>query len=111
MDLGPLRALTCVLVQDAFGVPATVTLPLSNPVTTTGVWVRALEEAQPFGTDLVRRDPRRVLAIPRTAVLDAVPRGTVILAAEMEGGPTRMWRVDGLERTEADLFRVIVVQQ
>jgi hypothetical protein len=98
-------------ILDAFGLPVTVTVPLGNPVGTTGVWVQALEEAQPFGTDLARRDPRRVLAIPRTAALDTIPRGSVILAAEVEGGPTRTWRVDGLERTEADLFRVIVVQQ
>ena len=108
MDLGPLRALTCVLVQDAFGVPATVTLPLSNPVTTTGVWVRALEESQPVGTDLARREPRRVCAFPRRTFA-SLPRGTTVVAPETADGATKTWRVDGIERTDPDFVRVILV--
>jgi hypothetical protein len=96
-------------ILDAFGLPILVTVPLGDPIRMTATWVRSLEETQPFGTDLARRDPRRVLAVPRTATLDTIPRGTLIVAAEEEGGPSRTWRVDGLERTEVDLFRVVVV--
>jgi len=118
MDLGPLRVLTRALTQATFGVPATVKVPWLSPdddpptqttVETTGVWVTPLDEAQPFGADFTRREPRRILAIPRTATLDMVPRGTLIEAAEEPGGTVRTWRVDGLERTEPGLTRVIVV--
>lgn len=118
MDLGPLRSLTRALTQAAFGVAATVTVPLLSPdhdppadftVETTGVWMTPAEEAQPFGADFSRREPRRILAIPITSTLTTVPRGTLIEAADEPGGTTKTWRVDGLERSEPGLMRVIVV--
>jgi len=118
MDLGPLRGLARDLVQTAFGVPATVTVyllctddapPAALVVETTAVWITPAEDGQPFGADFTRREPRLVLAIPRTATLDTVPRGTRIEAAEELGGDIRTWRVDGLERTEPGLIRVLVV--
>jgi hypothetical protein len=109
MDLGPLRPLARALSLSAFGVPATVTLPNDLPVETTGIWVQSLEETQPFGQDLGRREPRKVLAIPRTTALPVVPRGSLIVAAELSGESARTWRVDGLDRVEVDLVRVILV--
>lgn len=98
-------------ILEAFGLPITVTRPLPDdgPIVTTGVWVRPLVEEQPFGTDLRRREPRKVMAIPRDATLTQVPRHTTILAAEEAGATVKTWRVDGYDRTEADEFRVILV--
>lgn len=110
MDLGPLRTLALELNLAAHGVTATVTRPApdSTPVTTTGIWHTApLEEQRPVGTDFQRRDPRRVLALPRSA-LATLPRGTTIVAPETIGGDDKTWTVDGLERVEGDTWRAIV---
>jgi hypothetical protein len=109
MDLGPLRALTRELTQATFGVRATVTPPSAAAVETTGVWMTPAEEPQPLGSDFSRREPRRILAIPITDTLETVPRGTLIEAADEPGGTTKTWRVDGLERSEPGLMRVLVV--
>lgn len=109
MDLGPLRVLTRELTQAAFGVSATVTPPSAAAVETTGVWMTPADEPQPFGADFSRREPRRVLAIPITDTLTTIPRGTLIEAADEPGGTTKTWSVDGLERSEPGLMRVIVV--
>jgi hypothetical protein len=96
---------------DAFGVPITVTRPApeNTPVATTGIWQAApLLEEPPYGQDLQRRDPRRVMAIPRDTVLTHIPRGSVIVAPEQLGGTARTWHVDGLERMAADEMRVIL---
>lgn len=98
-------------IQGAFGVPITVTVPSGSPVLTTGTWTQPLDETPPHGQDLTRRDPRKVLAIPRSATLDAVPRGSAIAAPEYESGPVLAWRADGLDGLTAwDLMRIIVVR-
>jgi len=107
LDLRPAFA----AAMEAFGVPATVTRPApdNTPVETTGVWVSSLEEARPVGTDFQRRDPRRVMALPRD-VLSTLPRGTMVVAAEELGGVVKTWKVDGLDRVvEADCWRGILV--
>src|SRR5688572_18387890 len=83
----------------AFGVPATVTRPApdTTPIATTRVWLPALEEPQPYGTDFQRREPRRRLALPRS-VLPTLPRGTSVAAPEIAGAAVKTWTVDGLER-------------
>ncbi len=109
MDLSALRALVLSTNLDVFGVPATVTRPAPDdtPITTTGVWLPSLSESQPFGTDLRRFDPRRVLAVPTKHVPDA-KKGTVILAPDESGGAVRAWMVDGYDSVEADHLRLIV---
>ena len=118
MDLGPLRVLTRALTQATFGVPATVSVPVLNPddhppadfvVQTTAVWMTPVDEPHPFGADLSRREPRRILAIPMSDTLTTVPRGTLIEAADEPGGTTKTWRVDGIERSEPGVMRVLVV--
>lgn len=98
-------------ITGAFGLAITVTRPApdNTPVTTEGVWVPPLIEEQPVGSDLQRREPRKVLAIPRTSTLAKIPRGSTISAPEVLGGTNQTWRVDGYDRVEADLFRVIVI--
>jgi len=112
MDLGPLRTLALEINLAAHGVSATVTRPAPDdtPVSTTGIWyTQPLDETRPFGTDFQRREPRRVMALPR-ADLSTLPRGTTIVAPETIGGTDKTWVVDGLERVEADTWRAIVRQ-
>lgn len=99
-------------ILDAFGVPATVTRPApdDDPVATTALWPGRwpLEERHPFGTDLQRRDPRRVLGLPKADV-PHLPKGTLVVAPEEAGGPTRTWMVDNYEQHQpADLWLVLV---
>lgn len=111
MTFGPLRSLVLSLNQAAHGVAATVTRPApdSTPISTTGIWAQTapLEDAQPYGTMLQRRDPRRVMAIPRADV-PTMPIGTTVVAPETIGGTNKTWRVESLERTEGDHWRVIL---
>jgi hypothetical protein len=38
-----------------------------------------------------------------------MPRGTSVVAPEQAGATAKTWKVDGLERVEADAWRVILV--
>lgn len=96
---------------EAFGVPAVVTRPAPDtaPISTTAIWLPPLEESQPVGSDWIKEDPRRRLALPRRDVPQA-NNGTVITAAETLGGATRTWRKDGDERSiDAEWLHVLVV--
>lgn len=111
MGLGALRTLALGQTFDALSVPITVTVPSGAPVTTTGIWSKPLTEAMPYGQEMARVDPRKVLVIQRTSTLDAVPRGSVILAAETDDGTVRTWQVDGHDdgnSASPDLIRVTV---
>lgn len=112
MDLGPLRTLALNLQLSAHGVAATVTRPTPDdtPISTRGIWLRPADDPQPYGTDLRRRDPRRVIALPRADV-PTLPRGTLVEAAEITGGAALTWRVDGFDQVaEVDHWRAIVVR-
>lgn len=100
----------CDPILEAFGVPATVTRPAPDdtPIETTGVWVPPLTVDSPSGLQTKRREPLRIFALPRADV-PTVPTGTVIEAPEVLDGPVRTWRVDGFDRYEFDLTRVLVV--
>ena len=111
MDLGPLRALVFQTNLSAHGVPATVTRPAPDnlPVVTTGIWLTApQDEPRPYGTDFQRREPRRIFVLPRD-VLPTIPRGTQVSAPDKAGGTVLTWQVDGVDRTEADHWRVLLV--
>lgn len=111
MNIGALRALVVGLNFSVHGVPITVTPPppLNDPITTSGIWLGVDEagEVQPFGTDLRRREPRRILAIRRSAVT-TMSRGCTIEGPELAGGPAKTWTVDGILATHADHWRVAV---
>jgi hypothetical protein len=112
MDLGPLRTLALNLNLSAHVVAATVTRPLpdNTPISTRGLWLRPADDSQPFGTDLRRHDPRRVLVLPRAAV-PTLPRGTVVEAPEFGSDAIVSWRVDGIDQVaEADHWRALVVR-
>lgn len=112
MPVGALRALVRSTNQAAHGVPVTITRPAPEnvPVTTTGVWLPPLTEDYPTGSDFQRRDPRKVLAIPRTATLTHIPRGSIVLAPELSTDSATAWRVDGLaDHVQADEIRVVLM--
>lgn len=96
---------------EALGVPVTVTRPApeNTPVPTTGIWLTPFVEVQPFGIDVRRRDPRRVMAIARTAALDFIPRGSTVVAAEQLGGTSKTWTVEGYERVIAEEMRILLL--
>lgn len=106
LDLRP----TLDVALTAFGVAITVTRqqPDDGPIVTTGVWISSLIEEQPIGTDLRRREPRRVLSISRSAV-PTLRRGDRVLAPEFDGDTPRLWQVDGLEPSQADEFRAVLI--
>ena len=110
MDFGPLRALALELNLSAHGVDVVVTRPGAAGIETRGVWLTTITEDLPVG-DFQRREPRRVMALSRAAVA-TIPRGTVIVGPEKAGADEadRWWRVDGIERVEADHHRVTVVE-
>lgn len=117
MDLSSLRTLVLTLNQRAHGVAATVTRPApdNTPVSTTGIWVTSREDQQPFGADLLRREPRRVMALPRyaadgtTVLLATMPRDTTVSAPEKLGGTAVTWTVTGLDESiQPDQWRVIL---
>ena len=113
MSFGSLRALVLSLNQSTHGVPATITrvAPASTaPIATTVIWPSAvpLQEDQPYGVDFSRKGPRRVMAIPRVDV-DSLPAGSIIVAPEQPDGANKTWRVEVMERVEADTWRAIVM--
>jgi hypothetical protein len=109
MGNGELRALVLETNLAEHGVDATVTPTGSDSIVTRGIWVTPTAEDVPSGLDFQRREPRRVMALSRDAV-PRLPTGSRISAPERDGGPVRDWRVDGIERDEADHRRVIVIE-
>lgn len=108
MDVGALRELVRDINASAFGVSITVTRPGEAAIATTGIWqISPLQEDQPYGADLAKREPRRVLAIARADV-PTMPRGTVISAPELPSGLAKSWTVDGLDLVDPIHWRVIV---
>lgn len=108
MDFGPLRALALDLNLSAHGVDVIVTVPEGAPVETRGIWLTPLTDGFPSGGSHQRHEPVRIMALRREDV-PAVPRGTLIVGPEKSGGVDQTWKVDGLDRLEADHARVIVV--
>jgi hypothetical protein len=110
MDFGALRSLVRELNFSAHGVDAIVTRPFpdATPITTRAIWVTPQTEDALNGTELQRREPRRVMALRKDEV-PTVPRGTVIIAPPQGGESDARWRIDGIDRVEADHVRVIVV--
>lgn len=110
MDLGPLRALALDLNFSAHGVPATVTRPAPDdiPIDTRVIWVTPITQDAPFSGAFAKQEPRRIAALRKDEV-PTVPIRTAIVAPEKAGDVERGWRVDGIEREEADHVRVTVI--
>lgn len=95
--LGPIFAV--------FGVPATVTRPASAPILTTGIWVPMAAVDSPDGADFGRRETQRVMAFRRDDV-PTIPKGTIVLAPEVTGGPVLRFVVDGPEHADREIHQV-----
>ena len=91
----------------AFGVPVTVTPVGGEPVETTGIWHGARQEEFGAGGDFGRREPVRLMSIPREP-LPTLPRGSTVVAAEQLGKAQGTWQVDGIE-TMYDHYRALLV--
>lgn len=104
LDLRP----SFTVALDAFGQSATVTPPGGSPVPTRVVWLPPVTTELPAGGALQRAEPLRVIGVAKADV-PQVPRGTLIAAAELPGGPVQTWKVDGFERVDPDHHRVVVV--
>ncbi len=95
-------------IFDAFGVAVTVTPSVGDPVETTGAWILPSTESAPSAFAVQRREPREVMALRRDEV-GSVPRGTVIDAPPYGSDVSQRWKVDGFDRVEADIVRVVLV--
>jgi hypothetical protein len=94
----------------AFGVPATVIRPAPDdaPIETTLVWTAPFQADVPGGSAFQRTDPQRFASFDATLV-PLLRRDTRVQAPELLGGTVRHWRVDGIDRVEADLVVVVMV--
>lgn len=108
MNQQALRRLALDASMFAHGVDATVTVPSGAPIVTRCTWLLSLEESQPVGRDFNRSDPRRLMALPLSLALPTVPRGSVVVAALPGTTTARTWRVENIDRVEAEQVRVIV---
>lgn len=110
MGFGALRTLATGLSFDfAHGVSAVVRLADDDPITTTGIWIAPVTDGAPVGGTFSRQEPRRILALRRSAV-PSCPKGTLIVAPPQDGDEDMGWKVDGVDRVEPDHIRVIVVE-
>ena len=104
MDLRP----PITAAMDAFSVPAVVTLSYTSPVTTRGIWVTPITEDVPIG-EFQRLELKRIMALSKTDI-PKIPIGTEIVAPEISGGPTKIWKVDALELADDERNRVVLVE-
>jgi hypothetical protein len=111
MSLDAAWALAQNAAFSTMGVPAVVTRPSPSdaPIETSLIWVNVETQSEPGAAEFVRRERVRIAVLDRDDV-PTVPKNTRIVAAEREGGPERTWRVDGIDRSEPDQMRVIVVE-
>jgi hypothetical protein len=110
MGVDALRAVATSAAFAALGTPATIT-PAGDDVaiTTTVIWLAALNEDLPRSATFARRDVVRVLSVDRS-VVTSLPRDSIIRAAEIDGGPIVAWRVDAVERVDSEDMRVRVLR-
>lgn len=108
MDALAIRALVVDRQFQAHGVAITVTPVGGAAIQTRGIWLTPAMEDVPRSADFQRREPRRILALPRAAV-PSLPVKSDVLAPDVSGGAVKAWKVDGFDRIEADQLRVIVV--
>jgi hypothetical protein len=108
MSFGASRAVVLAANFEVHGLPVTVTPPGGDPVETRGIWMTPITEDGPAASEFSRREARHTIALLRSEVPSA-PRGTTILGNPVYGAVPSTWRVDGVERSEAEHVRVTVV--
>jgi hypothetical protein len=95
------------LALAAFGLPATVEVSGCAPIATRAFWLPPRIDALPSAGTLQRSEAIRLLVLPRTDVLE-LPRGARITVAEIAGGQSEAWVVEGRDFTDTDHVRVTV---
>jgi hypothetical protein len=110
LSIGALHGLVRNINFAAFGVAATVTVPGDPPIATKVIWLTAVNELRPDGSQFPRTESRRGMAIRRDEV-PLLPRGTKIEVAEHLLTAPGTWIVDGSEATFSDHHRVVVVPE
>lgn len=113
MDLGPVRQLALDAVFSAHGVPAKVTRPDLQPITTRVLWVPDNTGFSGWGAndetnlEITRAVGRRVMAL-RISEVPSVPVGTIVVAPEAQGKDDITWRVSEIRHLDSELSRVLV---
>lgn len=93
-----------------FGVPILVTREGEAGIETCGIWLTHETDDYPVNASFQRREAKRAMAVS-LAEVESVPRGTAIEAPEYCGDDKRRrWKVDGIDRIEADHVRVVLVK-
>jgi hypothetical protein len=108
MSFAAVRDLTLEINLAIFGVDITVTVAGTDPVVTRGLWQTWQTDEAPQGASFGRREPLRVLAIPKSAVA-SVARGTLVTAPERDGEDDQFWLVDTVQSMQVDHWRVVLV--
>jgi hypothetical protein len=109
VSLDALELLALNATFSAIGIPARVTpVGASQAIVTSAIWLGTVAQEFPSGGELQRREMKRVVAFQRSAV-PTLPRGSVIVGAEREGGVDETWRVDALELLDPVQLRVVVI--
>jgi hypothetical protein len=96
-------------ILDAFGVAATVTNPDEAALEVTLVWVPEFTEPVPPGSAFTRREPRRIAAFSKSEVA-TIAKGAIVDAPWLGTDEILRWRVDGIALSDADHWRVFVVE-
>lgn len=106
MDILAIRNAQAAINFAVHGFDITVTPPGGDPVETRGMWAPPIDDGSGAFVAFRRAGPRRVLVIARTA-LDAVPKGSVIVAPEgLTAGPVTF--VADQKGDPVDPYRFIV---
>lgn len=99
-------------ITTAFGVAVTVQWPPPDLTIAevTGVWVPEFTADSPSGGFANgRREPRRVMAFRRDQIA-TTPQRMLVVAPDVDGGAPRGWRVESVEYSDAEHFRVVLVK-
>lgn len=97
-------------IFDAFGVAVTVTPNGGDPVETVGAWILPSTESEPAAFALQRREARSVMALRRDEA-GPIAKGCVIDAPPYGSTVSQRWKVDGFDRVEPDILRVVLVAE
>ncbi len=98
-------------ILSAFGVEGIVTRPAPDdaPIVTTVVWIPPSTDALPEDSPFQRREGVAILSIP-VADVPTVPEGTQVDVPADGGGASRTWRVEAVLAIDADVVRVVVIE-
>jgi hypothetical protein len=94
---------------DTFGVAATITPVGGSATAATIVWLTPATQGFPAGGEFTRKEIVRTAAVRRSDVA-TLPKGSAIVAPEIEGGTRLGWRVDEFEHGDPEHQRVVVIR-